>query len=248
MAVIKRQKSELNLYHIMSRGVGKAIIFEDDSDRRQFMFFLLEGVRQGHLTLHAWCLMDNHYHLLLEGALEAISLMMRRLNGKYAVYFNERHGRVGHLFQGRFRSAAVNTDEYYLTVLRYIHQNPVRAGMTETCEYPWSSYEAYLTGTIACGLDRLLSLMVDLDAFQEFHGEIDYAALCLDVERPNRRLTVESLLGVARAVLGDVRPEEVAGLSRERRNEALGRLKAAGLSLRQIERVTGVSKSVVAKI
>ena len=240
-----RQRSNSEIYHVMARGVGKCIIYEDDADRRAFLGILeRERTEQG-VTLHAWCLMDNHYHLLVQGELEDISKMMKRLNSAYAMAFNHKHDRSGHLFQGRFRSVAVESDEQFLTELRYIHQNPVKEKLCPTCDYPWSSFNGYFDRPWLVDNSLAVSMFGSEEQFREFHAQLDVTSPCLDIGRARRLFSSEDALLVARDVLGDVRLEEVASLPRAKRNAALRELKAAHLSLRQIERLTGVSKNIV---
>ncbi|VEH00516.1 Transposase and inactivated derivatives [Slackia heliotrinireducens] len=243
----RRRVSDSDIYHVVARGVGRCIIFEDDADRKKYLG-ILDTTREKHqLALLAWCLMDNHVHLLIKGDLTALSDGMRALDSEYAQYFNLRHGRVGHLFQGRFKSETVDTDQYFLTVLRYIHQNPVKAGMTSTCDYTWSSYQEYIGEPMRTDTGMALSMLDGVDGFVEFHRQDDPGAGCIDVNTGRCRYEGEAAIVVAKEVLAPVRIEEVAGMPREERNEALKTLKAARLSLRQIERLTGVSKTTVAK-
>ena len=124
-----REKSQSNIYHVMLRGVNRQIIFEDDRDRQYFMTAMQRCKEVSRYRLHAFCLMPNHVHLLIEPAEEPLETVFKRIGVSYANYFNKRHERVGHLFQDRFRSENVETDEYYMTALRYILQNPVKAGI-----------------------------------------------------------------------------------------------------------------------
>lgn len=242
-----RQRSDSDIYHVMARGVGKCIIYEDDADRRAFLGILEKERTEQRVTIHAWCLMDNHYHLLLQGDLADISKMMKRLNSAYAMAFNHRHGRFGHLFQGRFGSVPVESDEQFLTELRYIHQNPVKENMCPTCDYPWSSFSGYFDRPRLVDNSLAVSLFSGEKQFREFHEQLDLVSPCLDLGRGRRILSGEEALVVAREVLGNVRLEEIASLPREKRNASLRTLKAAHLSLRQIERLTGVSKNIVEK-
>ena len=249
MARARRATSESGLYHVFARGVGRCIIFEDDSDRQLFLSYLKRFLTRSDLKIIAWCLMDNHYHLVLQGSMERISEGMKRLNSSYALAFNERHDRNGHLFQGRFRSEVIDSEEYLLTAVRYVHQNPVRAGFCATCDYDWSSYRGYFSSPQLVDNGLIIDLLGTEEAFRALHDEIDHKATCIDVDSPRGRcpLSSERALEVARAVLFDTRVEEIAGLDREARNEALRALKEARLSVRQIERITGVSKTVIAK-
>ena len=242
----RRIQSETDLYHIMSRGVGRSIIYEDDDDRNKFLALLSSLLKKCRVTLHAWCLMDNHYHLLAKGKMSSISELMRKLNAAYALYFNERHDRVGHLFQGRFRSEPIESEDYYLTVLRYIHQNPVKALITPTCSYPWSSFDHYVDAPRLVD-NRMALQLLRPEGFAEFHEYVDLASVCLDVGSGRRVVPDEEMYAVARAVLPDVRVEEIAGLERGLRDAVLRTLKCANLSTRQIERMTGIPKSVVSR-
>ncbi|MDZ7781940.1 MAG: transposase [Halioglobus sp.] len=131
------------LYHVTSRGDRQEAIYEDDADRIAFLS-LLQSVSDTHnWACHAYCLMGNHYHLLLETPDANLSSGMRQLNGVYTQSFNRTHGRVGHVFQGRYKSILVEKHSYLLELARYIVLNPVRAGMVRSAgDWPWSSYRA----------------------------------------------------------------------------------------------------------
>ena len=128
-------------YHITSRGNERKDIFKSPKDRQRFLSYLgSASIRYGAL-IHSYCLMDNHYHLLIETPVGNLSQIMQHINGGYAAYFNVKHHRSGHLFQGRYRAIVVDVDEYAQQLSRYIHLNPVRAGIVDKPErYPWSSY------------------------------------------------------------------------------------------------------------
>jgi putative transposase len=131
------------VYHLTARGNARADIYGDDSDRRQFLSLLHNTVNRYDWYCHAYCLMGNHYHLLIETNTPTLSKGMKFLNGTYTQYFNRRHRRVGHVFQGRFKAILVQKDSYLLELARYIALNPVRAGMVRNAsEWPWSSYRA----------------------------------------------------------------------------------------------------------
>lgn len=131
------------LYHVTARGDRREAIFEDDQDRSTFLVTLEQVIDQFNWTCYAWCLMDNHYHLLIQTPDGNLSKGMRQLNGVYTQASNRRHARVGHLFQGRFKAILVDKDAYLLELARYIVLNPVRAGMVKTPnDWAWSSYRA----------------------------------------------------------------------------------------------------------
>lgn len=141
----KRVYTDSGLYHVMLRGINRQQIFFDDEDCEMFLQVLRECKKEDHFQVHAWTLMGNHVHLLLKTADETISLVMKRISGRFVIRYNQKYQRVGHLFQDRFRSEPINQEAYYLHVFRYIHLNPLRAGMeTRLGDYPWSSIFCYM--------------------------------------------------------------------------------------------------------
>jgi REP element-mobilizing transposase RayT len=138
------------LYHVTARGDRREPIYAGDRDRQEFLELLAREVRQQHWLLYAYCLMDNHYHLLLETPEPNLVQGMRRLNGAYAQWFNRRHGFVGHVLQGRYKAILVERDSHLLELARYVVLNPVRANTArEPACYAWSSYRA-TAGAAAC--------------------------------------------------------------------------------------------------
>ena len=131
------------LYHVTSRGNAQQDIFLDVDDRHHFLSVVERVVSRFHLLVHAYCLMDNHYHLVLETPEANLSKAVRQLNGVYTQAFNRRHDRVGHVLQGRFKAILVDRDSYLLELCRYVVLNPVRANVTRKPDaYRWSSYRA----------------------------------------------------------------------------------------------------------
>ena len=131
------------LYHVTARGDRQEAIYEDDADRETFISLFDDVCASYHWVCHAYCLMDNHYHLLVETPVANLSQGMRQLNGVYTQRFNRAHGRVGHVFQGRYKAILVEKNSYLLELSRYIVLNPVRAGMVRSAkDWSWSSYRA----------------------------------------------------------------------------------------------------------
>jgi putative transposase len=132
-------------YHVTSRGNEKKDVFKSRKDREKFLEYLTSATERYGAVIHVYCLMDSHYHLLLETPACNLSQIMQHINGAYTTYFNVKRKRVGHLFQGRFKAILVDADEYATELSRYIHLNPVRAGIAGKPEdYPWSSYRSYI--------------------------------------------------------------------------------------------------------
>lgn len=147
MARPARIEYEGAFYHVMNRGNRREEIFIDDNDRWRFYEILGNIEKRYGIIIYVFVLMSNHYHIMLETPFANLSRVIQRLNGDYALYFSRRHRRPGHVFQGRYRAMLVEKDAYLLELSRYIHLNPVRAGITKTPEeYKWSSLPIYYKG------------------------------------------------------------------------------------------------------
>jgi putative transposase len=152
----QRILSKTGIYHVMTRGNERKNLFLDEEDKQRFLETLFIKKEETGFFLYAYCLMGNHIHLLIRKGGESLATTMKRINASYAYYFNQRHQRVGHLFQDRFKSEPVETEQYLLAAVRYIHNNPVKAGMVERAEeYQWSSFGCYISP------DKLESKNVD---------------------------------------------------------------------------------------
>ncbi len=133
------------MYHIMCRGNHKHDIFREEADKQIYLQIVLQSKTKHDFVLFSYCLMSNHVHLQLKTKDTEISTIMKQINMNYAIYFNNKYGEVGHLFQGRFRSELIDSDTYILELSKYIHLNPVRAELVKRPqEYAWSSYHNYL--------------------------------------------------------------------------------------------------------
>lgn len=132
------------LNHVMCRGINRAPIFADDVDRQELLRHLERILGDAEATCYAWALLPNHMHFLIRTGTDTLGHMMQRLLTRYAGFFNRRHGRVGHLFQNRFRSILGQEEKYFLALIRYIHLNPLKAGLVGSIEelqsYPWTGH------------------------------------------------------------------------------------------------------------
>jgi len=163
------------LYHVTTRGNAQADIFIDDADREKFLLLLKDEVIQQGWVCYAWCLMDNHYHFLMETPEANLARGMQRLNGRYTQCFNRSHGRVGHIFQGRYKAILVEKESHLLELCRYIVLNPVRAGMVDDVrQWRWSSYNDMQSsqGLSWLAIDRVLELfsMSQGKAIRHYHA------------------------------------------------------------------------------
>ncbi len=133
------------VYHVMLRGNGGQEIFFDEEDRYHLYLLMQEGIERFGHRIHGFCCMPNHLHLVVQVAREPLSRIMQNLGFRYTRWVNKKQSRTGHLFQGRYKAVLVDADSYLLELVRYIHLNPVRAGLVkDPVEYPWSSHRAYL--------------------------------------------------------------------------------------------------------
>ncbi len=157
------------VYHVTSRGNEKKAVFKDDQDRELFLKILAEVNKRYHWFCHAYCLMDNHYHLLIETPEGNLSLGMRQLNGVYTQAFNKKRNRTGHLFQGRYKAILIQKDNHLLEACRYVVLNPVGARLVERPEdWKWSSYRATVGKETA---HPCLTKRLDTRAIQQDKGQ-----------------------------------------------------------------------------
>ena len=132
-------------YHVINRGAGRQPVFTTDEQRRYFLSLLADTYDRFNAEWHAYCLMDNHYHLLVRTPEANLQRIMRHINGLYTQYYNRTEGRDGPLFRGRYKAILVEAQAYWAQLSRYIHRNPLEAGLVTRMDgYPWSSYPAYL--------------------------------------------------------------------------------------------------------
>jgi len=174
------------VYHVSARGNRRQALWADDRDRERFLSLLGRIVARRGWKLHAYCLMPNHYHLVLETPGD-LSLGLRDLNGGYAQWFNRRHGQSGHLFQGRFHAVLVTGTWQALTLARYVVSNPVRAGLVESAgAWPWSSFRAFV-GTSPAPPYLTLEWLLGLFGEDPRAARAAFRAFARDGPRPERR-------------------------------------------------------------
>ena len=150
-----RKQSATGIHHVMLRGINRQTMFEDDDDFRKFVFILKDMVQPhdqlrrplpSRCAIYSYCLMPNHVHLLIQEKADGLAAVVRDIASRFARYYNDKYGHFGHLFQDRYKSEPVNDAGYFLILVRYIHQNPLKAGIVEDIiNYPWSSWKEYVT-------------------------------------------------------------------------------------------------------
>lgn len=257
MPRVARVKSRSGIYHVMLRGVNRQEIFHDDDDNIKFLSLLKKYKEKADLRIYAWCLMNNHVHLLLKEGNEELAITMKRIGVSFAHYYNWKYQTSGHLFQDRFRSENVEDSRYFLTVIRYIHQNPVKAHIVgRVDEWRWSSCLEYYDKNYSQGdlLDRKVVLKmfsndrkVAEEKFKVFN-EVQTPDECLEEQMPKRRLTDDVARVEISKVLGSHEIAQVKSLPQLQRTEILMKIKKIdGLSQRQAARILGVSVNLVFK-
>jgi putative transposase len=195
--------------------------------------------------------MGNHVHLLIKEGEEKLEIVMRRIGASFVYWYNMKYDRSGHLFQGRFRSEVVEDVSYLLNVLRYIHQNPLKAGIVkEISTYKWSSYSEYVTNYSMIDRDFILGIFhkdpkVALTLFMEFHQKQSYGKF-LDVSE-NKRLTDKEAIDMIKRICHVNHTIDLQKIKRDERDHYLKTLREQGLSTRQIARLTGISRGVILK-
>lgn len=256
-----RIQSGTGIYHTMLRGVNRQEIFMNDDDRIKFIQILAQQLSPkddlgfslpARCTIYAYCLMPNHVHLLMKVSTEAIGETMKRIAQTYAHYFNWKYQRIGHLFQERFRSEPVNDMEYFITLLRYIHQNPVAGGLTRTVEdYQWCSWHEYISKPSVCpyicNTSHIYRRISIEDLTELVNDPLPKASKVLDIETECYRTDEE-----VRIFLANYYPEwnisQLKGLERSMQNEIISMAIEYGAGLRQIVRITGIPYGIVRKV
>jgi len=235
-------------YHIVNRGVEQRIVFKEADDYEYFEELLCFYAKSYHIILHNYCLMGNHYHLLIEIQQENLSKFMKQLNANYAIYFNKKYKRSGHLWQGRFKSWYVTDEAYLYTLMNYIEQNPLKANMVQDLgEYPYSSYHYFLvSSTVPECLEKswimqnykndveaikaFLNASVDMSVLQELKKASTLIEAPNIEKKPNEEVLKKRLLSVQ---------------SKQERNRAILKAYKQGYSQHMIAKVLGLAQPTV---
>ena len=248
----------------MLRGINHQNIFEDAEDYYQFINTLDrmrvrnddEGLPCGtNFTLYAYCLMSNHFHLLIREREDNLGMALKRIAGSYVFYYNRKYGRDGHLFKERFKSEPVNDMTYFTTLLRYIHQNPVKAGIVENVkDYEYSSWGEY-TGDVdtvfrICNTETVLN-RIPFDDFAAIVNEPlpdDFISLDNDNEKPKIRLSDDQVWQKIKEKTGVTNSCAFQQLDDNTIRNTIKELKNCGASHRQLERLTGIGRGFIQRI
>ncbi len=262
MARKPREKSGTGIYHVMMRGINRQDIFEDEGDYRYFKKILFEIVyptdNEKNIPLnprcafYAFCLMPNHVHLLVRETEEPLSSVIARISSNYARYYNLKYLRYGHLFQDRYRSEPVNDQSYFFTLLQYIHQNPVAAGISKTVDdYPWSSwaeFKLYQSGIDSiCKVEHVLRKLSLNDLEELVNTMLPKSQSILDYDSGVSFRSDDEVREFLKRKYKIRTPEDILLYTKDRRKEMLADAKAFGATYRQLSRLTGVSIYIIRK-
>lgn len=246
MSTLPRRTSTLGIYHVIIRGINKQCIFEDDEDYRKYLEILRKYQPVCGYKLLAYCLMSNHVHLLIKPGSMDLAHIFQHIGPSFVRWYNVKYQRVGHLFQSRYISKPVDDINYILTVIRYIHQNPVKAKICTTPQqYSFSSFKKYFDNSL---IDTSVVLSMVSKEYFIFFNQMENGDECMDIdeERP-RRLNDQMASEIMHEITGCNNVAEFQALPVERRNEALMKMKQAGISAKQASRITGLSYGLVKK-
>ena len=231
--------------HVIVRGIGRQLLFEEPSDYHYYIWLLEKYSGETGTAVNAYCLMENHVHLLVRHKEGSVSLFMKKMGISYSAYFNRKYERTGHLFQDRFKSEPVDDDAYFLSVNRYILKNPEKAGICSAADYPWSSYSLYFSKDTFVDTSLLHDMIGSESDYREFVAA-ENDAVCMESENDGTK--EDRTREILRSVLGTENGMILQSFDSAERDEAITALHKAGLSVRTIERITGIGRGIIQKI
>ena len=249
-----RNMSSTGIYHIILRSVNQHIIFEDDSDYQKFLFVLSDCVKKYDIQIYAYCLMDNHVHLLIHSTPDHLSGFFQSLGTKFARWYNNKYSRSGHLFQDRFYSVAIENDRSFLLALLYIHNNPVNANICRyPSEYRWSSFNAYygakntlVNVSYAYGVGGSKESLLRYFAVEQISS--DNELFINDHRETSHFLTDERALILFKETTNLSSTSDVTTIQRTQRNDYVRKLRCQGLTVKQTARLMDISEATVKRL
>lgn len=242
-----RKKSCTQIYHVMLRGINRQQVFYDQEDYQYFINLLKRFKEPCGYQLHAYCLMGNHIHLLIqEGKETSLGDAFRHIGSAFVYWYNIKYERAGHLFQDRYKSEPVEDQAYLLTVFRYILLNPVKAGFCASAQqYPYSSAGEYLNGKKGITDTALMNGLLDEKSMKEYLCQ-ENDDQCMDMDETIRKRVTDAEAGkLIRLELGSAAPATGKAKERAALNRSICKLVQGGVSIRQLSRLTGIPKKVI---
>lgn len=242
-----RTMSSTGIYHIILRGVNHRVIFEEESDYKLFIDVLKFYQETCKYDVYAYCVMSNHVHLLMHFPNRNISETMKKIEDKFSWWYNKKYDRSGHLFQERFKSEPVEDEKYLATVFRYIHQNPIKAGIEERIgNYKWSSYFEYKSRNFfVVNPQTMIGLFGNYGEMMEF---VSTANEDVCMEYMSDKKSDEDVVNIIKRKMGWNQVNEIYSLDFAEQKKIITFLKSQKISQRQICRVTGFSRNYLIKL
>lgn len=240
-----REISVYGYYHVVQKGCGGQLIFEDADDRLYLIRLIASKCQKFKVDVIAWCLMDNHIHLLLDDGHAHLSDCMHSITTAYAMYFNSKTGRRGPVFQDRFKSVPILDDDQLLNCVRYIHDNPAKARIGIASLYRWSSFSEYMGYPGICKTDCVLGLLGNSQRFFAFSTSGEPNGYCF---RYGAHVSDTDALEFAQALLKPYEPHYLNALPKGVRDDCIRKLKSEGFSIKQIVRLTGIGHCTIQKV
>lgn len=237
-------------YHVMLRGINKSIIFNDDADKRKFLNIFKETKEKYNYKIYAYCLMNNHVHIIIFDCLNQLSKIIQSIAVSYSSYYNKKYERVGHLFQNRFKSKCVENDTYLKSLIRYIHQNPDKAGICKTNNYKWSSFNDFFNDNTLIDKKYVLSLFDNnINFFADFNIKNNYSCKD-DIEFEFLNIIDDNLaIELIKEQFKIDNIDEINKYNKKIRNNYLKQIKKIkGISKRQISRIFKVDRKTLNNI
>ena len=246
MARTARKLSHTGIYHVMLRGINKQQIFFDEEDHLIFLHELNKFREVCHYEVYAYCLMRNHIHLLLKVGDVPLGEIFKRIGVSFVLWYNTKYQRVGHLFQDRFKSEAVEDDRYFMTVLRYILNNPVKAKICSAAEdYRFSSAAEYVRQAKGITDTGFALRMTSREQFIRFLHEKNDDQCMEDEQTAPNKVTDREAARLIMAEFGTMQPDPGKKATRVPFANSVNKLRQQGVSVRQFCRLTGLSKNIV---
>jgi REP element-mobilizing transposase RayT/DNA-binding transcriptional regulator YiaG len=257
-----RKLSENKTYHIMIRGNEKRLIFLDEEDKSRFIDILSKKNIDRKYSIYAYCLMDNHVHLLINEGQEELSGIMKRINVSYVYYFNKKYNRVGHLFQDRFKSEIIANNEHLLIAIRYIHNNPVKEGMCrKASQYRWSSFAcfvndkwpqkdiveaSYILELFAADKKRAITLFKEYSDISNDDVLIDYTEKAFEnksiINESDAKKYISDFLNSKKVLFESLKMDQYKGI----RDELIHELREkSNLSIRRLAELLEIDRNIV---
>lgn len=246
----KRELSSINVYHIVIKGVDRQIMFEEKSDYEKYLDILSYYKDSLEYELYAYCLMNNHVHLVIYTPVSSLESVFRHINTRYSVWFNMKYNRTGYLLQGRYHSEPINDYYYLFCAIRYVHRNPCNAGIEQFpgCSFKWTSFNEYIKNRpVLVNTDYILNLMGGIEGFLHFHGAANND-IFLDIQNIRRRLPDDVAKNIIEEITHCSTVTAFQSLSLSQKEKYINILHSKGISIRQLNRLIGMPIGIIQRI